>query len=139
MKSHSNFLHDLPATADAFGREHFAKNLAHSLVLPNNSPGLVVGIEGEWGTGKSTLIGFITKNLKENKKQNPIVIDFNPWILSTTGALVEALIGQIAASIARRCHPGTPRRADRRSRPAGTGWPAHARRRRAPPGCGSGR
>ena len=106
MKSHSNFLHDLPATADAFGREHFAKNLAHSLVLPNNSPGLVVGIEGEWGTGKSTLIGFITKNLKENKKQNPIVIDFNPWMLSTTGALVEALIGQIAASIGKKISKG---------------------------------
>ncbi len=106
MKSHSNFLHDLPATADAFGREHFAKNLAHSLVLPNNSPGLVVGIEGEWGAGKSTLIGFITKNLKENEKQNPIVIDFNPWMLSTTGELVEALIGQIAASIGKKISKG---------------------------------
>lgn len=97
MTSHPNFLHDQPATDDAFGREPFAKNLARSLVLPNNSPGLVVGIEGEWGSGKSTLIGFITKHLRENQKA--IVIDFNPWIVSTTGALVEALIGQIAASI----------------------------------------
>lgn len=97
MTSHPNFLHDQPAEDDAFGREPFAKNLARSLVLPNNSPGLVVGIEGEWGSGKSTLIGFIARNLRENKRT--IVIDFNPWMVSTTGALVEALVGQIAASI----------------------------------------
>lgn len=104
MTSHPNFLHDQPATDDAFGRESFAKNLARSLVLPNNSPGLVVGIEGEWGSGKSTLIGFITKHLREN--QTAIVIDFNPWMVSTTGALVEALIGQIAASINKSTNEG---------------------------------
>jgi hypothetical protein len=104
MTSHSSFLHDQPATDDAFGREPFAKSLARSLVLPNNSPGLVVGIEGEWGSGKSTLIGFITKHLRENQKA--IVIDFNPWMVSTTGVLVEALIGQIAASINKNTNEG---------------------------------
>ncbi|UJP06563.1 MAG: KAP family NTPase, partial [Nitrosomonas sp.] len=97
MTTNPNFHHDLPAANDAFGREHFAEQLAHSLVLPNSSPGLVVGIEGEWGSGKSTLIGFIAKNLREDERT--IVIDFNPWMVSATSALVEALIGQIAASI----------------------------------------
>lgn len=104
MTSHSKFLHDLPATDDAFGREPFAENLAGSLVLPNNSPGLVVGIEGEWGSGKSTLIGFITKHLRENQKA--IVIDFNPWMVSTTGTLVETLIEQIAVSIGKKVTKG---------------------------------
>lgn len=104
MTSHPTFLHDQPAADDAFGRKPFAENLARSLVLPNNSPGLVVGIEGEWGSGKSTLIGFITKHLRENRKT--IVIDFNPWMVSTTGVLVEALIGQIAASINKNTNEG---------------------------------
>jgi len=104
MTSHSKFLHDLPATDDAFGRKPFAESLARSLVLPNNSPGLVVGIEGEWGSGKSTLIGFITKHLRENRKT--IVIDFNPWMVSTTGALVETLIEQIAVSIGKKVTRG---------------------------------
>ncbi|SDW21892.1 KAP family P-loop NTPase fold protein [Nitrosomonas oligotropha] len=104
MTLHPTFLHDQPAEDDAFGREPFAKSLACSLVLPNNSPGLVVGIEGEWGSGKSTLIGFITKHLRANQKA--IVIDFNPWMVSTTGALVETLIEQIAVSIGKKVTRG---------------------------------
>jgi len=104
MTSHPTFLHDQPAADDAFGRKPFAESLARSLVLPNNSPGLVVGIEGEWGSGKSTLIGFITKHLRENRKT--IVIDFNPWMVSTTGALVETLIEQIAVSIGKKVTKG---------------------------------
>lgn len=104
MTTSPSFLHDLPAANDAFGRIDFAKNLARSLVLPNSSPGLVVGIEGDWGSGKSTLIGFIAKSLREDKRT--IVIDFNPWMVSTTGALVETLIEQIAASIGKKVSRG---------------------------------
>src|SRR5687768_1766617 len=107
MVSSSSYIHDRPATEDALGRSHFAKALSHSLVLPNSSPGLVVGIEGNWGSGKSTLIGFIKKNLGDITGDSvPIVVDFNPWMLSNTGALVEALIGQIAASIGKDLSSG---------------------------------
>lgn len=100
MASHSNYIHDRPATEDTLGRAHFADALSRSLVLPKGSPGLVVGIEGNWGSGKSTLIGFITTNLgKITDGSVPILVEFNPWMVSNTGALVEALIGQIAASI----------------------------------------
>ena len=107
MVSYSNHLHDRPASEDALGRSHFAETLIRSLILPIGSPGLVVGIEGEWGSGKSTLIGFITKNLSEITGESaPIVIEFNPWMVSNTGALVEALIGQIAASIGKDLFSG---------------------------------
>ena len=100
MTSQSNYIHDRPATEDSLGRVHFADVLSRSLVLPKSSPGLVVGIEGNWGSGKSTLIGFVTKSLKEiTESSTPIVVEFNPWMVSDTGALVEALIGQVAASI----------------------------------------
>ncbi len=76
MTQHSHFFHDQSAKNDVFDREPFAKNLTRSLVLPNNSPGLIIGIEGTWGSGKSTLIGMIKCTLDESKKA--IVIDFNP-------------------------------------------------------------
>lgn len=107
MTSYSNYIHDRPATEDSLGRLHFADALSRSLVLPKGSPGLVVGIEGNWGSGKSTLIGFITKSLsKISTGSAPIVIEFNPWMVSNTGALVEALIGQIAASIGKNFSEG---------------------------------
>lgn len=71
------------------------------MLLVNSGDGLVVGIEGSWGTGKSTVIGFIKGQMSAlgNAAMNPIVVDFNPWMVSNTGALVDALVTQIAASI----------------------------------------
>lgn len=106
MTYHPGYIHDRPALEDSFGRSHFAKALSRSLVLPKGSPGLVVGIEGDWGSGKSTLIGFITKSLGEITSGAPIVVEFNPWMVSNTGALVEALIGQLAASIGKDLSDG---------------------------------
>jgi len=51
MTSHSGYIHDRPAKEDSLGRSHFAKALSHSLILPKDSSGLVVGIEGSWGSG----------------------------------------------------------------------------------------
>lgn len=100
MVFNSSYIHDRPTKEDTLGRSHFAKALAHSLVLSKGSPGLVVGIEGNWGSGKSTLINLITNSLGEIAEGSmPIVVEFNPWMVSNTGAQVEALIGQIAASI----------------------------------------
>lgn len=95
------YISDRPADCDTLGRNHFAKSLAHSLLFVNAGDGLVVGIEGSWGTGKSTVIGFVKKQLLEGDDTGvkPILVDFNPWMVSNTGALVEALITQIAASI----------------------------------------
>jgi len=107
MPSHPSYIHDRPATDDSLGRVHFADALSRSLVLPKGSPGLVVSIEGNWGSGKSTLIGFITKSLSKITAGGvPIVVEFNPWMVSNTGALVEALIGQIAVSIGKNFPEG---------------------------------
>lgn len=92
------YLFDQPAKQDLFGRTSFADALSHSIVLPANSPGLIVGIEGAWGSGKSSILQFILQRI-EHVEQDAIVVKFNPWMVSTTGGLVEALIGQIAASI----------------------------------------
>ncbi|MCW8176726.1 hypothetical protein D8B25_15515 [Verminephrobacter aporrectodeae subsp. tuberculatae] len=96
------FHSDQPAKNDSLGWSNFAKNLARSLSLPEGSDeSIVVGIEGEWGSGKSTLIGLIKKSLSEegNADPKPIIIEFNPWMVSGTEALVECLITQIAAGI----------------------------------------
>lgn len=69
------------------------------LVLPAQSPGIVVGIEGVWGSGKSTVIGYIVKALSGSAKHGPIVIHFNPWMLAGADALVAALLTELAAGI----------------------------------------
>jgi hypothetical protein len=94
------FFSDQPKTTakeDEFSRHSFATRLAQAIRLAPNTPGLVVGIEGEWGSGKSTIIEFIKEELTTDK--NTIVVSFNPWMISGSESLVEGLLSQLAASI----------------------------------------
>lgn len=102
-----SFAADEPALIDRFKRATFAKSMANALRLPSGSEyGLVVGIEGNWGTGKSTLINLIKENFKLAdsepglaEENTSVVIDFRPWMISGSEGLVEALITQLAATI----------------------------------------
>jgi len=105
------YIPDRPSESDALGRGQFAKSLARALLSVSAGDGLVVGIEGGWGSGKSTVIGFVKKELAEFDigGLKPIVVDFNPWMVSNTGALVDALVTQIASSI--NLNPQSPEKA----------------------------
>ena len=106
------YISDRPSELDALGRSHFAKSLARALLSVSSGDGLVVGIEGGWGSGKSTIIGFAKKELAEyggEGTSKPIVVDFNPWMISNTGVLVDALVTQIAAAI--NLNPCSPEKA----------------------------
>lgn len=92
---------DRPAETDAFGRSQFAKLLAKSIVSADAYAGVVIGIEGGWGTGKSTVIGFVEKYLTDTAAEGskPVIVAFNPWMVSNSGAMVDALVMQIAAAL----------------------------------------
>lgn len=57
---------------DKFNRVLFAKNFVTAF---KQSSKTIYGIEGDWGSGKTTILNFIRILLKEEA----IVIDFNPW------------------------------------------------------------
>lgn len=96
-----SFTSDRPNDTDALGRTDFARSLAYALLSVSGQDGLVVGIEGDWGSGKSTVLGFVRKQLGDVTESGatPIIVEFNPWLISSTGALVEALITQIASAL----------------------------------------
>jgi hypothetical protein len=98
------FLSDSPIEEDRFGRAPFARALAGALVLPADSEGLVVGIEGAWGSGKTFVINQIKSILGESNTP-PIVVEFNPWIISGTDSLVEALLEQLCSAIGEESDP----------------------------------
>lgn len=92
--------HDAPQTeTDLYNRKAFAEQLAGLLVLPPSSPGIVVGIEGEWGSGKTTIVRYMVERLRSQTKDGPIVVEFNPWMLAGADALVEALLTELASGI----------------------------------------
>lgn len=81
---------DLPLSTkenDKLGRYLFAEEIANGLVnsFNNNNESIVLGINGEWGSGKSTLVNFIINEIERLSKENQkeiIVLNFNPWMFS---------------------------------------------------------
>lgn len=72
---------------DKLNRYHFAKEIAKGLVksFKNTNDSIVVGINGDWGSGKSTLINFLMeeiKRLSELEEEKIITLQFNPWMFS---------------------------------------------------------
>ncbi len=86
--------------ADRLGFRQIAARIATSLVDHASDGGLVIGVDGAWGTGKSSLLFLIEDELaKLDAKQRPTVINFRPWLVGQRDALLADLIGTLAAQI----------------------------------------
>ena len=68
---------DTPPQKDRFeGDAHQNLALAIKEIIDNENGGKTIGLEGEWGSGKSTIIHFLIANLD---KQNNSVFLFDAW------------------------------------------------------------
>jgi hypothetical protein len=88
---------------DAFERGSYYQSLADILCLSPKEESLVVGIEGPWGCGKTHSINKI-KRLIEGKESKPMIIDFNPWLISSLDSLIEGFFTQLAVGIGKADH-----------------------------------
>jgi len=74
-------------TLDKLGRILFAQEIASGLVnsFKDNNESIVIGLSGNWGSGKSTLVNFIVgeiEKMSKEQEQEIIVIRFNPWMFT---------------------------------------------------------
>jgi hypothetical protein len=98
----TSLLSDAPISGDAedkFKRGHFADVLAQEVVLPPGNPSIVIGLEGPWGCGKSSLLRLIEARLQKMTPR-PIVVRFNPWILGSVSDLADAYFRQLVEDCA---------------------------------------
>jgi len=64
-------------TQDRFNRYKFSNRIAETIINRNNEDGLVIGLYGVWGEGKSSVLNMIENNLA--KAEDILVVKFNPW------------------------------------------------------------
>lgn len=65
---------------DKLGYSDFARAIARGLAQMTSSAGMVVGIYGPWGSGKTSTANFIISELeKYDKATRPVVVRFFPW------------------------------------------------------------
>lgn len=102
---------------DDLGRAPVAHAFARSILELDASQGLVVGILGPWGHGKSSFINLmreefegISEEIKRSEESEPTreksetkralaVIDFNPWMFSGSDQLINFFFTQIGAEL----------------------------------------
>lgn len=81
---------------DAFNRKEFAKRIADTIKQQNRSEGLVIGLYGAWGEGKTSVL-----NMFENEfnKDEFIVIKFNPWRCNDIDSMLLEFYNQISKEL----------------------------------------
>lgn len=85
---------------DLFGHAPFAEQLAKSIQQGSREDGLVLALHGPWGSGKTTVLGYVCHYLENGPSTDndkTVVVHFNPWWFSGREDLARAFLGQLQA------------------------------------------
>ena len=74
---------------DLLNRQRLADHIADLINNPGNNKkdSVVIGLEGEWGEGKTSLINLTLNKVRPNAKN--LIVEFNPWNFSNRNKLIK--------------------------------------------------
>jgi len=81
---------------DRIGRARASEHFAASVLRLDASEGLVVGILGPWGSGKTSFVNLARPIFENNAVP---VLDFNPWMFSGAEQLVQSFFSELSAQL----------------------------------------
>ena len=80
---------------DLLDRGALINQLYRTIISIKSEQSFVIGLTGEWGSGKTTLINNVKRKLKENNDEVIIVDNFDPWVFGTQEALLVSMYDAI--------------------------------------------
>ena len=86
---------------DLLGREPLAASFARRVHALDAQEGVVVGVYGSWGSGKTSFLN-LAKNAFEELGID--VLEFNPWFFGGTDELLNRFFGDLSSKMYRRKH-----------------------------------
>jgi predicted KAP-like P-loop ATPase len=89
---------------DLLGRTGFAASLANAIAQSSSDNTIVIALNGDWGTGKSSIKNMVVENL--TKRDVAKVIEFNPWNFSGEKELAEGFFHDLGLALGVH-EPGT--------------------------------
>ncbi len=81
---------------DTLGRTKPARSFAEQILSFDIRQGIVVGVLGPWGSGKTSFVNLARMHLES---VGIIVIDFNPWMFSGAEQLVQSFFVELSAQL----------------------------------------
>lgn len=81
---------------DALSRAPLAAAFGRRVLQLDCSEGLVVGVLGPWGSGKTTFVNYARPELRDG---STALLDFNPWMFSGHEALVESFFVELSSEL----------------------------------------
>jgi predicted KAP-like P-loop ATPase len=85
---------------DKLERSRFIERLTAALVNPTSgkSTGVVIGITGPWGSGKSSILNLLREHIRA-KYKDALVVRFDPWLVSGRNDLIAEFLGEMIGTI----------------------------------------
>lgn len=79
-------------------RYKFAQSLGESILNYKENESLVIGISGEWGSGKTSIVNMALEYicLSEVDNGKPLIMRFNPWNFSDHNQLIEKFFNELS-------------------------------------------
>jgi hypothetical protein len=95
---------DLPIQSrdeDKLNRKGFADSLAHVIRTWRGKPSLVIGLFGDWGSGKSSIKNLVRESIASQDKDSMHVVEFSPWQVSSQEMLSETFFREIGKALSK--------------------------------------
>ena len=83
---------------DLLGFSPIANSIASYISTYKSKDTLTISIEGEWGSGKSTMMNFITNDIKV-KNKDITIMKFSPWMIMEVDTLIEYFFSELLKEI----------------------------------------
>ena len=88
------------SSEDEFGLFPYVENLVDALVDDKQriSTGVVIGLSGEWGSGKSSALNLVDEKLREKYEQS-VIVRFDPWLVSARDDLIRQFFTEFFSAL----------------------------------------
>jgi hypothetical protein len=88
---------------DILQRQPFVERLTQTLINEGTgkATGITIGLSGSWGSGKSSILNLLRNHLADHKSR-PVIVSFDPWLVSGRHDLISEFLRELVAEIRER-------------------------------------